>query len=57
MGGAAIEMGDRVVNLQMPGIFRVVALRGRLLEIESEQGVRMTVSPGAVRKLEDGDAA
>ena len=56
MGGAVIEMGDRVVNLQMPGIFRVVALRGRVLDIESEQGVRMTVSPGAVRKLDDGEA-
>lgn len=55
MDGAAIELGDRVVNLQMPGIFRVVASRGRLLDIESAQGVRMTVRPEALRKLDDGD--
>ena len=52
MAGESIEVGDQVVNLQVPGVFRVVARRGLLLEIESPQGVRMTVRPEAVRKLD-----
>jgi hypothetical protein len=53
MAAQTIEVGDRVVNLQVPGIFYVVARRGALLEIETEQGVRLTVSEVAVRKLDD----
>jgi hypothetical protein len=53
MAAQTIEVGDRVVNLQVPGIFYVVARRGTLLEIETEQGVRLTVSEVAVRKLDD----
>jgi len=49
----SIQVGDQVVNLQVPGIFRVVARRGRLLEIETEQGLRMTVLESAVRRLDD----
>jgi hypothetical protein len=56
MGGDTIEVGDRVVNLQMPGIFRVIARHGRLIDIEGPQGVRMTVRPEAVRKLADAEA-
>lgn len=53
MAAQTIEVGDRVVNLQVPGIFYVVARRGALLEIETEQGVRLTVYEAAVRKLAD----
>jgi hypothetical protein len=56
MSDASIEVGDRVVNLQMPGIFRVVARHGRLLDIETPEGVRMTVRAEALRKLDDAGA-
>ena len=48
-----IRVGDRVVNLQVPGIFYVIARRGELLEIETEQGLRLTVREAAVRRLDD----
>ncbi len=54
MAAGTIQVGDQVVNLQVPGVFQVVARRGALLDIESAQGVRMTVLEGAVRKLDDG---
>jgi hypothetical protein len=54
MAAEAIEVGDQVINLQVPGVFRVVARRGAFLDIETAQGLRMTVSESAVRKLGDG---
>jgi hypothetical protein len=54
MAGDAICVGDRVINLQVPGVFRVVARHGVFLDIETAQGLRMTVSESAVRKLDDG---
>jgi hypothetical protein len=48
-----IQVGDRVVNLQVPGIFHVIARRGDLLEIETEQGLRLTVRDAAVRRVDD----
>jgi hypothetical protein len=54
MAADAIQVGDRVVNLQVPGIFHVVARRGALLEIETEQGLRLTLLETAVRRLDDG---
>ena len=56
-GGRPISVGDQVVNLQVPGVFRVVARRGAFLEIETAQGLRMTVTESAVRKLVDERAA
>jgi hypothetical protein len=52
MADGAIRVGDRVINLQMPGIFVVVARRGRVLQIATADGVAMTVSDSAVRRLE-----
>jgi hypothetical protein len=54
MAADAIAVGDEVINLQVPGVFRVVARRGAYLEIETAQGLRMTVSESAVRRLHDG---
>ena len=48
-----IRVGDRVINLQVPGVFRVIARRGTLLEIETDQGLRLTVAESAVRRLDD----
>ena len=53
MAADAIEVGDHVINLQVPGVFRVVARHGAFLNIESALGLRMTVSAAAVRKLAD----
>ena len=33
-----IRLGDRVVHLQVPGVFTVIGRRGPFLEIESERG-------------------
>ena len=57
MGEGAIQVGDRVISLQVPGVFTVVARRGRLLEIENERGVRMVVSETSVRQLEEPPVA
>ncbi len=48
-----IQVGDRVVNLSMPGIFRVVARAGQLLTIETDDGIRMRVMNGNVRRVDD----
>ena len=52
----AILVGDRVVHLQVQGIFIVVARRGPLLDIENDRGVRMTLHEVALRRV-DGTAA
>ena len=52
MAGDAISVGDEVINLQVPGVFRVIARRGQFLDIETVQGLRMTVLDAAVRKLD-----
>ena len=57
MTAETIEVGDQVVNLQVPGVFTVLARRGNLLEIETAQGLRMTVLEGAVRRLDENAVA
>jgi len=57
MAAETIEVGDRVVNLQVPGVFTVLARRGTLLVIETAQGLRMTMQEGAVRRLDENAVA
>jgi hypothetical protein len=57
MAAETIEVGDQVVNLQVPGVFTVLARRGNLLEIETAQGLRMTVLEGSVRRLDQNAVA
>jgi hypothetical protein len=47
-----IEVGDRVVNLQVPGIFTVVARHGAFLELENDRGLRMRVHEVALRRVD-----
>ena len=47
-----IREGDRVVNLQVSGVFTVVGRRGAFLELESERGLRMRLHETGVRRLE-----
>jgi hypothetical protein len=49
---AAIHVGDRVVQLQVPGVFTVVARRGRFLAIESPRGVRLNVLESGLRRVD-----
>jgi len=56
MAAETIEVGDRVINLQVPGVFTVLARRGALLDIETAQGLRMTVHEASVRRLENAVA-
>ena len=48
----AIQIGDRVVHLQVPGVFTVVAQRGRFFEVENARGLRMTIHEVALRRLD-----
>ena len=53
----AIRVGDRVIGLDMPGIFTVVARRGRFVEIESDRGLRRVVHEVALRRVNGTPAA
>jgi hypothetical protein len=53
MGARAIQLGDHVINLQVPGIFTVIDRNGELLVIETARGLRMTVLAQQVRRLDD----
>lgn len=53
MGGGAIQVGDRVINLQVPGIFTVIDRQGQHLVIQTARGLRMTVLDSQVRRLDD----
>jgi hypothetical protein len=44
-------VGDRVVSLQVPGVFTVVGRRGIFVEIENERGVQLTVAERALRRV------
>jgi hypothetical protein len=47
-----IGVGDRVVHLQVAGVFIVLGRRGRMLDVESDRGLRMMVSEISVRRLD-----
>ena len=53
MATEAIQVGDRVINLQVPGLFTVIDRSGQLLVIETAKGLRMTVIDSQVRLLDD----
>jgi len=57
MTAETIEVGHQVINLQVPGVFTVVARRGALLDIETAQGLRMTVHVASVRRLDENAVA
>jgi len=53
MATGTIQVGDRVINLQVPGLFTVIDRRGQLLVLETAKGLRMTVLDSQVRLLND----
>jgi len=48
----AIRVGDRVVHLQVPGVFTVVGRRGPFLDLESARGLRMSVHEVGLRRVD-----
>ena len=48
---ARIQVGDRVIGLDMPGIFTVIGRRGALVEIENDRGLRRVVYEVALRRV------
>jgi hypothetical protein len=52
MDAPGIKVGDRVAQLQIPGVFVVVARRGPMLDLESPRGVRLSVHEVQVRRLD-----
>jgi len=57
MAERAIQVGDRVVHTQVPGVFVVKGRRGPLLLVESPRGLRMTLLEKAARRIEGPPAA
>jgi hypothetical protein len=53
MAMGTIQVGDRVINLQVPGLFTVIDRSGQLLVIETAKGLRMRVLDSQVRLLDD----
>jgi hypothetical protein len=51
MGGGAIQVGDKVINLQVPGVFTVIDRRGPYLVIQTAR-LRMTVLDSQLRRLD-----
>jgi len=54
---AVIAVGDRVVHLQVPGVFTVIAVRGDLVDVENDRGLRMTIHRRALRHVNGTSAA
>src|SRR6266436_7994561 len=57
VGDEAIQIGDRVVHLQVPGVFTVVARRGAFFEVDNTRGLRMTVHQVGLRRLDGRPSA
>ena len=51
-----MEVGDTVVTMSAPGRFRVIAVDGATVVIESAEGVRKTVLATHVRKVDGAPA-
>jgi hypothetical protein len=53
MGANGIQLGDRVINLQVPGIFTVIDRAGTLVVIQTPRGLRMAVREAQLRRVDD----
>jgi len=50
------QIGDEVVLMSFPGRFRIVAIEGSVLTVESDSGVRKRVLVQAVRVVSAREA-
>jgi hypothetical protein len=57
MAEQPIQIGDRVINMQVPGIFTVVSRRGPYFDIETDDGLRMTLVEAALRRVTESPLA
>ena len=46
-----LQIGDEVVIMSAPGVFKVIAIDGPTVTIENGQGVRKLVLEGSVRTV------
>jgi hypothetical protein len=47
-----LQVGDHVVIMSAPGVFKVIAIDGAAVTIENTEGVRKLVLEGSVRTVE-----
>jgi preprotein translocase subunit YajC len=47
-----LQVGDEVVIMSAPGVFKVIAVDGPTLTIENNDGIRKLVLQGSVRTVE-----
>lgn len=57
MSDERIQIGDRVITMQMPGIFTVTSRAGHVIRIISDDSVELTVVDASVRRLDGAEAA
>jgi hypothetical protein len=57
MAASPIQVGDRVVNLQVPGIFVVMDVDGPHVVLQSARGIRMRVLASSVRCVDESGVA
>ena len=46
-----LQIGDEVVVMSAPGVFRVIAIDGPAVTIENAEGVRKLVLEGSIRTV------
>jgi len=47
-----LQIGDHVVTMSAPGLFKVIAIDGPAVTIESAEGVRKLVLQASVRSVQ-----
>ena len=47
-----LEIGDAVVTMGAPGVFKVIAIDGPTVTIENREGIRKLVLQASVRTLD-----
>ncbi len=50
-----VQIGDEVVIMSAPGRFRIIAIEGAVLTIESAEGVRKVVLETSARTVQKSD--
>jgi len=52
MADDRLRIGDRVITMQMPGIFTVTGQSGPALDIVSDEGVHLRVYESSLRRMD-----
>jgi hypothetical protein len=51
-GGSMLQIGDRVVIMSAPGVFKIIAIDGAAVTIENDEGVRKVVLQSSLRTIQ-----